>query len=438
VQAKNLLVTENIVVGNGIAGMPDAIRLEGAIDNSQISGNLICGNDGGGVYLFKPEGAVQIRDNQITFNGRRLRRAAVYLMGDNHQVINNQIRNQTGPGVVVTSYPKSTRDIIERNRFAGLEGLSIDLNTQQNVDPIDFQRGDGPNPPRNSPNRRQDTGNSAINAPQFTTREFVVLGSQVKLFGKADPGSTVEIYRVTENTPIPYGPLSEPLTSVATDEQGQFSVTLNTLQPGDKVSAIATHPQYGTSEPALNAIVQSANGVVTQNPDAPEPVIPRCTTPPPPPTPPAPPPAPPEPPPPPEPLRLRVPRNIHFALDQSTISPESAAVLDQIAAVLRQYSFLTVEMEGHTDPRASDAYNLALGNRRALAARNYLLRQGIAPERMIIRSIGEKQRISPGSDRLDYARDRRVEFIFQDPRGIDIIFEDQENDLQLEPTGGTR
>jgi outer membrane protein OmpA-like peptidoglycan-associated protein len=438
VQAKNLLVTENIVVGNGIAGMPDAIRLEGAIDNSQISGNLICGNDGGGVYLFKPEGAVQIRDNQITFNGRRLRRAAVYLMGDNHQVINNQIRNQTGPGVVVTSYPKSTRDIIERNRFAGLEGLSIDLNTQQNVDPIDFQRGDGPNPPRNSPNRRQDTGNSAINAPQFTTREFVVLGSQVKLFGKADPGSTVEIYRVTENIPIPYGPLSEPLTSVATDEQGQFSVTLNTLQPGDKVSAIATHPQYGTSEPALNALVQSANGVVTQNPDAPEPVIPRCTTPPPPPTPPAPPPAPPEPPPPPEPLRLRVPRNIHFALDQSTISPESAAVLDQIAAVLRQYSFLTVEMEGHTDPRASDAYNLALGNRRALAARNYLLRQGIAPERMIIRSIGEKQRISPGSDRLDYARDRRVEFIFQDPRGIDIIFEDQENDLQLEPTGGTR
>src|SRR4028119_1555615 len=125
VQAKNMQVIENIIVGNGIAGMPDAIRLEGVIDNSQINGNLICGNDGSGVYLFKPEGAVQIRDNQITFNGRRLRRAAVYLMGDGNQVINNQIAYQTGPGVVVTSYPKSDRNIIEGNRFAGLEGLSI-------------------------------------------------------------------------------------------------------------------------------------------------------------------------------------------------------------------------------------------------------------------------------------------------------------------------
>ncbi|HEY9606341.1 MAG TPA: right-handed parallel beta-helix repeat-containing protein, partial [Allocoleopsis sp.] len=112
VQAKNLLVAENIIVGNGVAGMPDAIRLEGAIDNSQITGNLICGNDGSGVYLFKPEGAVQIRDNQITYNGRRLRKAAVYLMGDNHQVVENQIAYQSGSGVVVTSYPKSDRNLI--------------------------------------------------------------------------------------------------------------------------------------------------------------------------------------------------------------------------------------------------------------------------------------------------------------------------------------
>ncbi len=433
VQAKNLLVTENIIVGNGIAGMPDAIRLEGVIDNSQINGNLICGNDGSGVYLFKPEGAVQIRDNQITFNGRRLRRAAVYLMGDGNQVINNQIAYQTGPGVVVTSYPKSDRNIIEGNRFAGLEGLSIDLNTQQNVDRSDFQRGDGPNPPPDSPNRRKETGNSAINAPQFISSEFFVLGSQVKLFGKADPGSTVEIYRVRENTAITYGPLSEPLTTVTTDEQGQFSVTLNNLQPGDKVSAIATNPQYGTSEPALNALVQSPDGTVMQQSDTPTPVIPRCTT-----APPPPPPAPPEAAPPPEPLKLRVPRNVHFALDQATITPASAAVLDQIAAVLRSYDFVTVEIQGHTDPRASDAYNQDLSNRRALAVRNYLLRQGIAPERMTIRALGKTQRLTTGTESIDYARDRRVEFVFQDARGLEIIFEDQEEDLQVEPTGGAK
>ncbi len=433
VQARNLLIAENIIVGNGIAGMPDAIRLEGVINDSQITGNLICGNDGSGVYLFKPEGAVQIRDNQISFNGRRLRRAAVYLMGDSNQVIDNQIRYQSGPGVVVTSYPKSSGNIIEGNRFERLEGLSIDLNTQQNVDPIHFQRGDGPNPQRNSPNRRQETGNAAINAPQFLSSEFFVLGSEVKLFGKADPGSTVEIYRVRENTAIAYGPLSEPLTSVTTDEQGQFSITLNNLQPGEKVSAIATHPEYGTSEPALNALVQAPDGTVTQTTNTPQPVTPQCTTPPPVPAPPA---SPPEPAPPPEQLRLRVPRNIHFALDQSNISPESAAVLDQIVAVLKSYPFLTVEIEGHTDPRASDAYNQALGGRRALAARNYLLRQGIAPERMTIRSFGETQRRTAGTERLAYARDRRVEFIFTDTRGLEIIFENQETDLQLE--GGRR
>ena len=445
VQAKNLLVTQNIIVGNGIAGMPDAIHLEGVIDNSQITSNLICGNDGSGVYLFKPEGAVQIRDNKITFNGRRLRRAAVYLMGDDHQVIDNQISYQSGSGVVVTSYPKSNGNIIETNRFSGLEGLSIDLNTEQHVDPVHFQGGDGPNPQRNSPNQRKETGNSAINAPQFSRREFFVLSSQVKLSGKADRGSTIEIYRVSENTPIPYGPLSEPLQTVTTDEQGQFSVTLNNLQAGDKVSAIATNPQYGTSEPALNALIQSPDGTVSptssgdlyngnrQLRDTAAPVIPQCTTPPSPPPPEAP-----EPAPPPEQLRLRVPRNIHFALDKSTISPASAAVLDQIAAVLRSYPFLTVEIEGHTDPRASDAYNQALGNRRSLAARNYLLRQGIPPERMTIRSLGERQRRTIGTERLDYARDRRVEFIFQDARGLDIIFEDQETDLQLEPRGGTR
>ena len=443
-QAQNLLVQDNIIIGNGLTGMPDAIRLEGEIDNSQITGNLICGNDGSGVYLFKPNGAVQIRNNQITFNGRRLRRAAVYLMGNNHQVIDNQIRYQSGPGVVVTAYPKndvqrdrsSSRNIIENNRFAGLEGLSIDLNTQQNVDPIAFQRGDGPNPPRNSPNRREETGNSAINAPQFLSSEFFVLGREVKLFGKADPGSTVEIYRVKEKTDIPYGPLSEPLTSVATDEKGEFSVTVNNLQPGDRVSAIATAPQYGTSEPALNARVVASDGTGTTQTDAPPPVIPRCTTSQAPPTPTEP--TPPEPAPPPEPLRLSVPRNIHFALDQSSIRPESAVVLDQIVAVMRSYPFLIVEIQGHTDPRASDAYNQALGMRRAIAARNYLIRQGIAPERLTIRSFGEKKRQTTGTDVVDYARDRRVEFIFQDTRGLEIIFENQETDLQVEPRGGAR
>ena len=442
VRAENLKVLENIIVGNGIAGMPDAVRLEGIIDRTEISANLICGNDGAGVYLFKPEGQAQIQNNQIIFNGRRLRRAAVYLMGSGHRVTGNQIRYQTGPGVVVTAYPKSDRNLIQGNSFSGLEGLSIDLNTlnpniEQSVDVIDYEVGDGPNPQRNSPNRRKDTANSAINAPQFVSPEFFTLNGKVTVFGTADPGSQVEVYRVnpepqTPNSEPNYGPLSESLGTATADSSGRFGLSLG-LQPGDRLSAIATLPQYGTSEPAFNASVRAVDG--TSPPESPPtPVVPRCTTPPPPPTPPIPPVTPPSP----LPIRIRVPRNIHFALDKDIISPDSAAVLDRIAAVLQQYPFILVEIQGYTDPRASNAYNLNLGSRRSLSARNYLLKRGIAPERMTIRSFGKTKLRTPGNGRVDYARDRRVEFILKDARGLDIINEEQDNDLQLEPARGTR
>jgi outer membrane protein OmpA-like peptidoglycan-associated protein len=432
VQANNLQVSENIIIGNGIDGMPDAIRLEGVINDSEITGNLICGNDGSGVYLFKPEGAVQIRENQIIFNGRRLRRAAVYLMGNNHQVRGNQIAYQPGPGVVVTAYPDSDRNLIETNRFAGLEGLSIDLNAQQHVEPIHFQIGDGHNPPRTTKYQSQTTANNGINAPQFASEELVQLGDELEVLGQAEPGSTVELYRVREAAESVYGPLSEPIGSATSDGEGQFSVTLTGLQPGETISAIATHPQDGTSEPALNAVVKSSDGTIPPNPEPQPPVIPQCLTqtPPPPPAEFTPPPQ--------QPLTLRVPRNVHFALDRSDISPESAAVLDQVAAVLKEYPFLTIELQGHTDPRASVAYNQALASRRALSVRNYLLRQGIDPGRMTIRSFGESQRRTTGSGVVDYARDRRVEIIFQDLRGLEIIFEDQETDLQIESRGGDR
>ncbi|PLZ91036.1 cell envelope biogenesis protein OmpA, partial [Fischerella thermalis CCMEE 5196] len=142
--------------------------------------------------------------------------------------------------------------------------------------------------------------------------------------------------------------------------------------------------------------------------------------------------APPPPPPPPEPIRILAPNNVHFALDKSFISSESAAVLDRVAAVLQKYPFIVVELQGHTDPRASNEYNLALGRRRALAVRNYLLRKGISPERMTIRSFGETQRKTEGNTRVDYARDRRTEIIYKDVRGIELIVEPQEQDLQIE------
>jgi outer membrane protein OmpA-like peptidoglycan-associated protein len=439
VRAENSVITENIIVGNGIAGMPDAIRLEGNINQTQITANLICANDGSAIYLFKPEGSVQIRDNLLPYNGRRLRRAAIYLMGSDHQVANNQVIQQTGAGVVVAAFPDSDRNLIQNNRFADLEGLSIDLVTQNNAGVQEYQRGDGPNPPRNSPNRRKDTGNGAINAPRFLSPRFVAIAETassfrpVQIAGIADRGSEVQIYQVAGNTNA-FGPLSQPLTTVSTDAEGRFSAILQNLTPGSQISAIATHPEYGTSEPARNALITSVEGTPR------EPIvpprrgsIPQCTTPP----QPEPPPEPtPEPDPEPTPMQVKVPTRIHFALDRDNISPASAKILDQIAQVLQANPSLLVAIHGHTDPRATDAYNIDLGNRRARSARNYLLRKGIAPERMTIRSFGERNLLTPGTSRLDHARNRRVDFIFNDATGLELII--QEADLQLEPAGGTR
>ncbi len=446
VRAENTQVVQNIIIGNGIDGMPDALRFEGVVNNSQILGNLICANDGAGVYLFKPEGNILVENNKITYNGRRMRRPAVFVMGSDHQIVGNEIDHQAGPGVVVTAFPRNdigkrgpgVRNIIRNNKFAALEGLSIDLNSQRNLGVMDFQRGDGPNPKRNSANRRKETGNGAINAPQFSEKTFAPRNSSATVTGKADKGSEITIYRLSDYQrgreaiyQPGFGALTEPLIIVSATEDGKFSAQLENVETGDVISAIATDPKYGTSEPAIAAIIGTPETIPNVNPTGPVDPInpPQCVSRP------TPPPPPPPPPPeePPEPIRIQVPRNVHFALDKSFISDKSAQVLDRVAEVLQQYPFIVIELQGHTDPRASDAYNQALGKRRALSVRNYLLRSGIAPERMTIRSFGESQRKVPGgTDIVDYARDRRTEIIFKDIRGIDLIIEDQEDDLQIE------
>ena len=369
-RATGLQLTDNVIIGNGVAGMPDGIRLEGYLEGTTITNNLICANDGSGIYLFKPEGATLIQNNAIRFNGRRFERAAVYVMGRGHQVLDNDIGYQPGPGVAVTAYPLSDRNLIRDNRFTQLDGLSIDLGAQHTVGVQNFQQADGPNPPRNSHHRRTDTANAAINSPEFAQYAFERTGGAPLLVGKADPGSEVDLYRVAEDAGI-YSPLHEPLMTTTADANGDFAFAWD-AETGDWVSAIASDPLYGTSEPSPVVSVAGADGTVPQRTNGPYEAT--CF--------PAPPPVvqvpPPALPPPPEPIRLRIPRNIHFALDRSNISTESANILDQIAEALKTYPSLVVELRGHTDPRASDAYNQALSERRSLSARDYLIRQGIA------------------------------------------------------------
>lgn len=440
-EASNLKVVENIIVGNGLAGMPDAIRLDGNVEDGLLSGNLICGNDGSGIFLFKPEGAVSILKNDIRFNGQRLRRAAIYVMGDDHQVLNNNIINQRGSGVVVTAYGKgpntqSRNNVVTGNRFENLEGLSIDLNVRRGHEPQDFRQGDGHNPKRNSHNRRQDTGNGAVNSPQFVSPEFFIVDGVVVVLGQADAGAEVQLYRST-NTVEAYGPLSEPIAITTADSEGDFEFVLEGLVGGEVLSAIATDVRYGTSEPARNISILSLENSTAAVPVTTAVVMPQCTTPPVstisiPPI--SEPPVPESPEPPiPTAIELEVPRNVHFALDRDFISSESTIILDKIAAVLKEYSSIVVDLHGHTDSRASIAYNQDLARRRAENARRYLLSKGVGAERMTLRSLGETALLVQETDRVNYARNRRVEFVFQDVRGTDITFVNQEEDLQVEP-----
>ena len=439
VTASGMEIRENILVGNGLTGMPHAIYLEGEIDDGIIEDNLLCGNDGSGIYLFKPEGAVKIHRNQIKFNGRRVPSAAIYLIGNDHLITENEISWQTGTGVTIAAYPQSDRNFIEQNSFSNLEGLSIDLNTRDRTVKPFFKLGDGVNPQRNSGNRKRDTANRAVNAPQFLSQDFYLMDGRVHIDGVADPGAKVSLYQVElsplraieEQSPLArhsqdYGPLSQPLGETVANTEGEFSFTLPNSSLGTTVSAIASKSDSGTSEPARNAVIKSFTG---QTPvSQPNSTIPSCTTQPeiePSPTPVAAQA-------PPEQIELRVPNNIHFALDKSTISLASGVVLEQIAAILVQYPWLTVELRGHTDFRASDRYNLALSKRRAIAARNYLLQQGVKPERMTIRPLGESELKKSGNTVIEHAYNRRVEISFRDLRGVEIIPEEQNNDLQPE------
>lgn len=424
VKATGTQILENAITNNGFDGMPHGIYLEGEVANLRIKGNTLCANDGSGVYLFKPTGAIAIEDNRILFNDRSTSYAAIYLMGNDHRVTNNEIRNQNGSGVAIAAFPKSDRNLIRRNTFTALKGLSIDLISQRHISDRDFMTGDGINLPRDSHFRRVDTANGAINAPIFLANAFPMFSpNQVNIDGTADADTEVDIYRVTGKIDpnLPYGALSEYLTTVKTDANGRFGTSLKNVRVGDTISAIATDPQYGTSEPAFNARIVNPDLSAPALPLTPAPV-PVCTTPP----------QFVQVPPSPDPIVLSVPRQIHFALDRAEISPPSAKVLDRIADVLKQYPTIVITLTGHTDPRASDAYNVELGFRRSRSVRNYLMGRGIASERMTVRSLGETQLASQGNQITDYARDRRVEIYFKDYRDIEIIFEKQEEDLQIE------
>lgn len=109
-------------------------------------------------------------------------------------------------------------------------------------------------------------------------------------------------------------------------------------------------------------------------------------------------------------VRVMLAAMINFDFDRSDIRPGDAAILDQKLAILNANPNLQIEIVGHCDERGSDEYNLALGNRRALAAKQYLVSRGIEAGRINTRSMGEEQPLNPGHDETAWTQNRRDEF----------------------------
>jgi peptidoglycan-associated lipoprotein len=101
---------------------------------------------------------------------------------------------------------------------------------------------------------------------------------------------------------------------------------------------------------------------------------------------------------------------INFEFDRAEIRQADQGTLDRKAAILAANSAVRVRIAGHADDRGSDEYNLALGNRRAAAAKRYLENKGIEASRMEVVSFGEERPLNPGTDETAYAQNRRDEF----------------------------
>ena len=101
---------------------------------------------------------------------------------------------------------------------------------------------------------------------------------------------------------------------------------------------------------------------------------------------------------------------IHFDLDKANVRPDDAGTLDQKVGILQANPNLRIRVHGHCDERGSDEYNLALGNRRAQAAKQYLVSHGIDANRIETQSWGEERPLVDGHDESAWSQNRRDEF----------------------------
>lgn len=107
-------------------------------------------------------------------------------------------------------------------------------------------------------------------------------------------------------------------------------------------------------------------------------------------------------------LEVTVGDRVFFDYDSASLSDVAADTLDRQAAWLKHYGDVTVTISGHADERGTRDYNLALGDRRANAVKNYLVALEIEPTRILTISYGEERPMEPGHDESAWAKNRRA------------------------------
>jgi len=113
---------------------------------------------------------------------------------------------------------------------------------------------------------------------------------------------------------------------------------------------------------------------------------------------------------------LSVPSNLRFETvffdyDKSNIRSDQRSILNRNAELLMKYKTVRVQIEGHCDERGTNEYNLALGQRRADASKQYLVEYGVSSSRVTTISYGEERPLDRGHNETAWGKNRRSEFV---------------------------
>lgn len=107
---------------------------------------------------------------------------------------------------------------------------------------------------------------------------------------------------------------------------------------------------------------------------------------------------------------------VYFDFDRFSVKPSETAKVEKVANYLKQNQNYKVKVDGHCDERGTEEYNRSLGERRALAVREHLVRLGVAADRIRTVSYGEDMPADPGHDEAAWAKNRRAEFVLLKPK----------------------